>query len=498
VKPANTLSQSKKRDSTMPGSAPFRLNRSGLLLALISAGFAGEAGAAAGKVDFVTSGVTVAGRDGQARPLARGAELASGDRVRTSADGRAQIRFNDGSYVSLQPNTDFAINDYKFEGKDDDRGFFGLVRGAMRTVTGAVGRVNRNSYRITTPTATVGIRGTGGVIQVQNDGSTLVIGTSGIWSLTNPAGSIDIPAGVSGLAPTEPNNPPKETTTQPQTSNPPPIEPKPDDFRQGEQVNQDGTAAVITSPKAPVLISGPGYSPAMAWLDPSFGGANLLGGDGGEGQPANTGDAVFNAAGQLTEFNTGFDVYKMLPGATHADFGTDGILAWGRWVGPVQTSAFACEGVCSVNYTENQGFHYVIGVPTAVMPVGGSASYSLLGATRPTYLDGSSAPGSFSGSISVDFRPTSTGSHTIVGNFNVAMPDGQGFSWTGRAGSTSNAFNMSSSVTGSGGACIQGCSSTVLGTFVGASAERIGISYDVVDFIQAGKSPIGAAAFKKN
>src|SRR5262245_54157932 len=116
----------------MSGSAPFRLNRTGMLLALISAGFAGEAAAAAGKVDFATPGVTVAGRDGQQRPLTKGADLDSGDTVRTTEQGRAQIRFNDGSYVSLQPNTDFAINDYKFEGKDDDRGFFGLVKGAMR------------------------------------------------------------------------------------------------------------------------------------------------------------------------------------------------------------------------------------------------------------------------------------------------------------------------------------------------------------------------------
>src|SRR4249920_2627325 len=98
------LLRSSKEVSSMPGSAPFRLNRSGMLLALIAAGFAGEAGAAAGRVDLVTTGVTVAGKDGQARPLTRGTDLDSGDTVRTSADGRAQIRFTDGSYVSLQPN----------------------------------------------------------------------------------------------------------------------------------------------------------------------------------------------------------------------------------------------------------------------------------------------------------------------------------------------------------------------------------------------------------
>src|SRR5688572_19438076 len=187
----------------MSGSAPFRLNSSGVLLALISAAFAGEAGAAAARVDFTTQGVTVTGRNGQSRPLARGAELDAGDTVRTDAQGRAQLRFTDGSYISLQPNTDFAISEYRYDGKTDgsERSFFGLVRGAMRTVTGAIGRVNRNAYRVTTPTATVGIRGTGGVIQVLNDGSTLGIGTSGIWSLTNPPGSIAVPAGVSCRAP---------------------------------------------------------------------------------------------------------------------------------------------------------------------------------------------------------------------------------------------------------------------------------------------------------
>src|ERR1043165_4563612 len=135
---------------------PFEPNRGGLLAALVSAAFAGEAGAAAGRVDFTIGPVTVSGRDGVARRLARGAELDSGDIVRTN-DGRAQIRFSDGSYVSLQPNSDFAINEYRYDGKTDgsERGFFGLVKGAMRTVSGAIGRVNRNAYRVTTPTATI-------------------------------------------------------------------------------------------------------------------------------------------------------------------------------------------------------------------------------------------------------------------------------------------------------------------------------------------------------
>lgn len=77
----------------MRGPLPFPLNRSGTLLALVSAAFASEAGAPAGRVDFTTPGVTVADRDGQAWPLARGADLDSGDTVRTN-EGRAQIRLS--------------------------------------------------------------------------------------------------------------------------------------------------------------------------------------------------------------------------------------------------------------------------------------------------------------------------------------------------------------------------------------------------------------------
>ncbi|HKI63874.1 MAG TPA: FecR family protein, partial [Burkholderiales bacterium] len=168
----------------MNSTAPFRMNRSALMLALVSAAFAGNAGASAGRIDFSIGGVVATRPDGQQRPLAKGAELQNGDTIRTN-DGRAQIRFPDGAYVSLQPNTVFGVKEYNYEGKTDgkERGFFSLLKGAMRAVTGLIGRVNRSTYQITTPTATVGIRGTGGLIAVLPDGSTLIRGSSGIWSL---------------------------------------------------------------------------------------------------------------------------------------------------------------------------------------------------------------------------------------------------------------------------------------------------------------------------
>src|SRR5262249_6769685 len=211
--------------------------------------------------------VTVSGLDGREQALQRGAELDNGDTVRT-AEGRAQLRFSDGAYVSLQPDSEFAIRDYRFDGKTDgtERGFFGLLKGAMRTVSGLVGRVNRDQYQVTTPTATIGIRGTGGVIQVRGDGSRCagaapagLAGPGASWPLPNPA----VPPDVRGAAPAPPpptaDVPPYRTSEAPQAGPPPLILPTP--YVQGDQRKPNGDLASIPDvttqpPKTETSVSG--------------------------------------------------------------------------------------------------------------------------------------------------------------------------------------------------------------------------------------------------
>ena len=461
----------------MARTASFRLNRSGLLLALISAAFAGPAGAAAGRVDFAVGSATVVGTDGRSRPVARGTELDTGDTVRTQ-EGRVQVRMTDGAFISLQPNTEFGIKNYRFEGKTDgtEAAFYSLVRGAMRTVTGLIGRVNRNKYLVSTPTATVGIRGTGGLIQILPDGSTLVQGTSGIWFLANPSGSIDIPAGVSGLAPADPKQPPQETSVAPTAGPTPPIDQK--GYVQGDQTTSTGEPVIGDPLITPVLLSGSGYAATL-----------VFGVSGNSPQMSSdfNATATFDAAGRMTAVpNLQSQFYNQGAGGAHADFGTDGILAWGRWIGPVTGDWTGTGSVLSEDYNANQGLHYVIGIPTPSMPQSGQATYTLLGATQPTYFDGRTSPGTFSGSLSVIFGATAL----IDANFTVAMPD-QTYGMNAKSAPTSTAlFSFSPTVTG----CTSTCSGSVQGFFAGANAERAGLGYQINDI---GKNVIGAAAFKK-
>jgi hypothetical protein len=110
---------------------------------------------------FVTGQVTAV-RDGQQRPLYKGAEIDVGDEIRTGLASNVQIRFSDASIVSLKPQTNFVVANYYFNGREDgsERVFFNLLRGGLRTVTGLIGHANQANYKVTTPTATIGIRGT--------------------------------------------------------------------------------------------------------------------------------------------------------------------------------------------------------------------------------------------------------------------------------------------------------------------------------------------------
>jgi hypothetical protein len=450
-----------------------------LAFALLLALAARDVAAAAARVDFVYGNVTVTGLDGREQPLLRGAELDNGDTVRT-AQGRAQLRFADGAYVSLQPESEFAIRDYRFQGRTDgtERGFFGLAKGAMRTVSGLIGRVNRDRYQVTTPTATIGIRGTGGVIQVRDDRSTLIVGTSGIWSLTNAAGSIDVPAGVSALAPASPDAPPQRTSEAPQAGPAPLVLPLA--YMQGEQRDANGNLTSITtasggaSPPPPLLPPVSGQGTMFAYGQGPDGLALVLDG------PAPDVTAQFTPSGQLARAEVGSLIYSLAPGGSHADFGSDGILTWGRWTGPVTLPS----GL--QNYVPNQGFHYVVGAPTPVLPTNiANATYVLSGASQPTYLDGSSAPGTFSGSLNVVFAAQAT----INGQFQAAMPD-RTFAWTATGGTSSSSFDLLTTPTGG---CQTACTIATTGFFAGPTAERAGVGYSIVD----NKTVIGAAAFRR-
>lgn len=120
-------------------------------------------------------------------PLALNSRLFSRDSVQTSAQGRLEFRFDDGSRMDVGPSSQVTLDDYVYQpGGRGARASLAVARGAMRFRTGDM---QRDGLRIRTPTATMGVRGTDFVVVVMPNGGTRVDVHAGIvlvWACDAP------------------------------------------------------------------------------------------------------------------------------------------------------------------------------------------------------------------------------------------------------------------------------------------------------------------------
>jgi hypothetical protein len=141
------------RIGNVPWSAAVALAL-GLLASVAAAQSAGE-------VEF-SRGVGFAQAPGQTpRTLGKGLELREGDRLTTSHGSSAIVRLLDGTRMTVRPNSELVISQYKFrDGAQDNSMLMQLVRGGFRAITGLITRNSPHAARVQTSTATIGIRGT--------------------------------------------------------------------------------------------------------------------------------------------------------------------------------------------------------------------------------------------------------------------------------------------------------------------------------------------------
>ena len=198
---------------------PFIMSRCAIVLATLGLAAVGNGGAvfaqSVGTVTHLSGTLSVARTDGQ-RVLAVNSAISEGDLLTTERETYARIKFRDESEIVLRPNSQLQVARFQFDAGQPERDnmLLSMLRGGMRAVTGLIGRRNRDRVGVTTPTATVGIRGTHfGLLFCQagscaaipdSSGRPLENGlhvdiTNGSISLTNNAGSTTINAGQFGF-----------------------------------------------------------------------------------------------------------------------------------------------------------------------------------------------------------------------------------------------------------------------------------------------------------
>lgn len=181
----------------------------------------GTAAQGVGTITHLSGTLAVRRTDGNTRFLSVSSNVSEGDTLSTQQGTYARIKFADGGEVVMRPDTQFKIENYRFEEQkpEQDNMLVSLLKGGLRSVTGLLGKRNKEKVSFSTPTATVGIRGTNfGLLFCQNDCAGIGNGTSpanglhvdvaqGAIVLSNAGGQLVLATGQFGYVPNG-NTPP--------------------------------------------------------------------------------------------------------------------------------------------------------------------------------------------------------------------------------------------------------------------------------------------------
>jgi hypothetical protein len=151
--------------------------------------------APAGQITQSFGYVAVSSPQAAPRAVGTGEAIESGQTVALGEESRAVIKFRDGQIIALQSKSVFKVNSYIYDqaAPEKSESFFSLLQGGLRAVTGLIGKSNTAGWKLASPTATIGVRGTD-FMAVINQGVYLKV-DAGAISATNSAGTAVFTAG---------------------------------------------------------------------------------------------------------------------------------------------------------------------------------------------------------------------------------------------------------------------------------------------------------------
>lgn len=88
------------------------------------------------------------------------------DTIKTAKGSTAGLIFNDNTVISVGQNSEFSVKEYSFEPSEKKGTFVGKIgKGTVACMTGLIAKMNPESMKMETKTATIGIRGTYFVVE---------------------------------------------------------------------------------------------------------------------------------------------------------------------------------------------------------------------------------------------------------------------------------------------------------------------------------------------
>jgi hypothetical protein len=103
-------------------------------------------------------------------PAKTGDRIFEGDTLRTGKDGSLGTILEDETSLSLGPNSEIVISEFAFAPAKGKLSIVTrMVKGTAAYISGVIGKMSPQSVRFETPSASVGVRGTRFLVQVEED-----------------------------------------------------------------------------------------------------------------------------------------------------------------------------------------------------------------------------------------------------------------------------------------------------------------------------------------
>ncbi|OGT34766.1 MAG: hypothetical protein A2W28_04340 [Gammaproteobacteria bacterium RBG_16_51_14] len=130
----------------------------------------------AGNVDSLKGTAWAQIGDEPIRQLNKNDAVYVNDTIKTEARSSLNINFKDETRFELGPDAELQISDYLFQKPDkDDNITMKVFKGTFRFFSGLIARKKPESMRVNTTVATIGIRGTHVIGEVDTTSSTIIM-----------------------------------------------------------------------------------------------------------------------------------------------------------------------------------------------------------------------------------------------------------------------------------------------------------------------------------
>lgn len=119
---------------------------------------------------------------GHTSAVARGMSVHVGERIETEPGGHVHLRFVDGAFVSVRPGSRLVVETYRYDAArpQDSAIRFTLEQGVARAISGKGAEAARERFRLNTPIAAIGVRGTDFVVLAEPERVRVAINSGAI------------------------------------------------------------------------------------------------------------------------------------------------------------------------------------------------------------------------------------------------------------------------------------------------------------------------------